>query len=167
MISKLLIAFYNWLWRSIYSFSSLRLRLVGHFQNVNENHPGMGIGKNHLTKLTRQNQLGITWHSNSMMSSWNGGCLFFYPTLVSLRESRYFWVHDLRHLNLLLHCLARRSHYRFWLWHWSLSITLHLALTHVRSPDLQLSSRGRSPFSKDHMISSPHHPVMCMQLLYQ
>ena len=38
----------------------LRLRLVGHFQNVNDNHSGMGIGKNHLTKLTRQNQLGIT-----------------------------------------------------------------------------------------------------------
>ena len=30
----------------------LRLRLVGHFQNVNDNHSGMGIGKNHLTKLS-------------------------------------------------------------------------------------------------------------------
>ena len=42
------------------SWIDLRLRLVGHFLNVNDNHSGMGIGKNHLTKLTRQNQLGIT-----------------------------------------------------------------------------------------------------------
>ena len=68
---------------------TFRLRLVVHFQNVNGNHSGMGIGKNHLTKQTRQNQLGITWHNNSMMSLWNGGSLLFYPTLVSLRESRY------------------------------------------------------------------------------
>ena len=29
-------------------------------QNVNDNHSGMGMDKNHLTKQTRQNQLGIT-----------------------------------------------------------------------------------------------------------